>query len=511
MKTFPRLGMMVAAVVAMVGVTSCHQPPDVVVQKALEQSTALCAQGQSQAAVATLRKIYDDKDYASFRQRLLGAMLCINLSTGRVEAAQALFREAAAADPSQAAPVVGMIEENLFNSGRFDDLATWCASLQPLGFKDAQLTALADYHMKALEAGGKLGEIVKVLPGYLGRLPEAAGLALIERQFAFVVRAKNFEAADGLVALVAGGTSSPARAGLAARMRVDLLIVQGKRAEAEGFFRQQAATLPEDAASAILRRLIDCANRERQVGASDALCRFVLDSVKDRPALRDAAAESWLANAQALGSVDGMVERFVTLRKDGLKPAFLAVQLDRQYGFIMEKGAKQQFGPLLDLCQGFVAELNDDDRARVSNIMLDFCFYLDRFETALAIVEKGVPGRDEKSMKTLAAKIRGHLLLQQGKPQEAVASFREFMGYIAQEQGDQIDPVKGTRVTKEMILGLNAKRIGDILAGAADKEGAVKAYQEARDDYTTALKSFAESSAEYAKLKADIAAIPAAP
>jgi len=114
-------------------------------------------------------------------------------------------------------------------------------------------------------------------------------------------------------------------------------------------------------------------------------------------------------------------------------------------------------------------------------------------------------------MKTLAAKIRGHLLLQQGKPQEAVASFREFMGYIAQEQGDQIDPVKGTRVTKEMILGLNAKRIGDILAGAADKEGAVKAYQEARDDYTTALKSFAETSAEYAKLKADIAAIPAAP
>ena len=511
MRTLLKLGTVVVAVVVAMGVVSCHKSPDVVVQKAMDQSSALCAQGQAEAAVAVLRRVYDNKDCAAYRQRLLGAMLSINLSTGRVESAQSLFREVVAVAPDEAASVIGMIEQSLFNGGRFDDLATWCASLQSMAFKDAPLTAIADYHLKALEAAGKLGDVVKVLPGYVSRLPEAAGLGLIERQFALLMRTKNFEAANELVALVSGGTTSPARIGLAARMRVDLLVVQGKRADAESFFKQQAATWPETDASAILRRLVDCANRERQAGASDALCRFVLDAVKDRPVLRDTAGEIWVANAQALGSVNGVVERLVGLRKDGLKPAFLAGQVDRQYGFIMERGAKPQFGPLLDLCQSFVAELNDDDRARVSSIMLDFCFYLERFDTALAIVEKGIPGRDEKWKKTLAAKVRGHLLLQQGKPHEAVASFREFMGYIAKEEGDQIDPIKGTRVTKEMILGLNAKRIGDILAGAADKEGAAKAYQEARDDYTTALKSFAENSAEYAKLKADIAAIPTSP
>lgn len=511
MRMLLKLVAVLAAVVVAVGVSSCHKNPDIVVQKAMEESSALCSQGQPEAAVAVLHKVYDNKDCAAFRQRLLGAMLSINLSTGRVEAAQSLFREAAAADPEQAAPVIGMIEESLFNSGRFDDLAAWCAGLQPIAFKDAPLMVIADYHFKALEAAGKLGDVVKVLPGYVARLPEAAGLSLIERQFALLLRVKDLDAADGLVTLVSGGTASPTRVGLAARMRVELLVAQGKRAEAETFFKQKAAALPEADASAILRRLSGIATHERQAGDADALCRFVLDTLKDRPALRDTAGELWIGNAQTLGSIDGVVERLVALRKEGLKPVFIAGQLDRQYGFIMEKGAKPQFGPLLDLCQGIVAELNDDDRARISSIMLDFCFYLDRFDTALAIVEKGIPGRDEKWQKTLAAKVRGHLLLQQGKPQEAVASFREFMGYIAKEDGDQIDPVKGTRVTREMILGLNAKRIGDILAGAADKDGAAKAYQEARDDYTKALKSFVETSAEYTKLKADIAAIPAAP
>ena len=84
----------------------------------------------------------------------------------------------------------------------------------------------------------------------------------------------------------------------------------------------------------------------------------------------------------------------------------------------------------------------------------------------------------------------------------------EFMGYIAKEEGDQIDPVKGTRVTKEMILGLNAKRIGDILAGAGDKSGAAGAYQEARDYYATALKGFGENTPEAARIKEDLAAVP---
>jgi predicted negative regulator of RcsB-dependent stress response len=174
----------------------------------------------------------------------------------------------------------------------------------------------------------------------------------------------------------------------------------------------------------------------------------------------------------------------------------------------MAKGTKAEFLALLELCQALAPGLQAEDGARLSIIMLDLCFYLERFADALAIVEQKIPGRDSQWSRSLVSKIKAHLCLQQGKPREAVAHFREFMNAVAQDQADQIDPVSGTRVTKEMILGLNAKRIGDILAADGDKDGAAKAYQEARDAYTAALKGFSEGSSEYTKITNDRAAVP---
>ena len=493
------------AVVVILALTSCRQTPEALVQKAMAQSQSLLEHANVDGALAVLRQAYDDSVSDPLRVQLVGAMVSVNLSNNRIEAAQALFREVARRDPRLAAPMVGMIEERLMTAGRHDDLAAWCESLQASGLPEAALQAVADFHFKALDGAGRPGDVAKALPGYLARLPELAGLQLADRCFAAAMRAHATADAEAIVAALGTANASPARAGAVVRMRVDLLLAKGDRGAAEALFKQQAASLADDAASAILRRLVETADRD----AADALCRSVLDSVKDRNALRATAAELWIAGARSRGAVAVVIERLTALRKDGFTASFLLGQMDRLYGFIMERGTKAEFGPLLELCQAIVPDLGDDDRGRVSGIMLDLCFYLERFDTALGIVEKGIPGHDAKWARTLSSKIRGHLYLQQGKPQEAVASFREFMADIAKEDADQIDPVKGTRVTKEMILGLNAKRIGDILAGAADAAGAAKAYQEARDYYQKALTSFGEKTAEYAKIKADLAAIPA--
>lgn len=511
MRTCVRLGAVLLVLAMVAAGTSCRKNPEQIVKEAMEQSQALSAQGQTDAAVAVLRTAYETPACAGFRDRLLGPMLFLYLGSNRVDAAQSLFRELAARNVDEVAPAVGMIEERLFSAGRFEELAAWCAALQPLAFKEGQMAAIADYHIRALEAAGKPDDVIKVLPSYVQRLPEAAGLALLERQCGAFVRTKAFDKAEAVLAMIKGGAGSAARTGLYARLQVDLLIAQDRRAEAESFFKAQAAAVPEDAAVAMLRRLTDEAVRARQAADADALCRFVLDGIKDRPGFRNAAGELWIGTARSSGSVGPVAERLAALRKDGLPAAFILGQLDRHYGFIMDKAAKPEFGALLDMCQAMAGELSADEQGRIAGIMLDFCFYVERFDTALAIVEKGIPGRDEAWTKTLASKVRAHLLLQQGKPKEAVESFREFMGYIAKEEGDQIDPVKGTRVTKEMILGLNAKRIGDILAGAGDKDGAAAAYREARDYYDTAIKHFGEKTPEYAKLKDDIAAIPQAP
>lgn len=506
MRTRGNLGLMVVAGIAILTLTSCRQAPELVVRVAMDQSQAQLAQGNVDGALASLRRVYDDKRCASFHPQLLSTMMYINLSTNRMTAAQALFREVAARDAAEAAPLIGMIEERLLAEGRNDDLAAWCESLQGFAFGEAPLQTLSDLHFKALDAAQRSSEVIKVIPAYLARLSEGAGLALVERRFAAALRARSSADAAALIALVAAGPASPARTGAEARMRVDLMLMDGQRAEAEAFFKAKAASLPEDAACAILRKLAESVGPDR--APADALCRFVLDGIKDRPALRSVAADLWMAAARAQGSVAEAVTRLTVLRKDGFEPTFLIGQIDRHYGFIMDKGTRVEFAPLLALGQELMPGLKEDERGRLAGIMLDLCFYLENFQTALDLVEKGIPGRDEKWTKTLASKVRAHLYLQQGKPQESVACFREFMGYIAQEEGDQIDPIKGTRVTKEMILGLNAKRIGDILAGASDAAGAAKAYQEARDYYQTALKSFGEKTPEYAKLKEDLAAVP---
>jgi predicted negative regulator of RcsB-dependent stress response len=58
------------------------------------------------------------------------------------------------------------------------------------------------------------------------------------------------------------------------------------------------------------------------------------------------------------------------------------------------------------------------------------------------------------------------------------------------KDGDAADPATGVVHTREMILGRNAKRIGDIYRDmAGDAESAKAAYAEARAYYNKALAS----------------------
>jgi hypothetical protein len=140
--------------------------------------------------------------------------------------------------------------------------------------------------------------------------------------------------------------------------------------------------------------------------------------------------------------------------------------------------------------------------------MLDVSFCAGDFQAAARVVDAGVPGHDRKWHDMMGAKVHAHLALQQGNPREAVAQFRRFMECIAGEARDQFDPVTGSRVTRDMILGLNARRIGDILKAANDPAGARKAYAEARAYYEQAKAGLAEGSEEHRQIESDLAKLP---
>jgi hypothetical protein len=75
----------------------------------------------------------------------------------------------------------------------------------------------------------------------------------------------------------------------------------------------------------------------------------------------------------------------------------------------------------------------------------------------------------------------------------------------------EFDPLERIWVTREMILGLNAKRIGDILKKTGRQEQSALAYKEARAYFEKAIKDFPdETSREHQKILRSLTEIPSA-
>ena len=92
---------------------------------------------------------------------------------------------------------------------------------------------------------------------------------------------------------------------------------------------------------------------------------------------------------------------------------------------------------------------------------------------------------------------------------DAIKSFRAFMAIVeAGKDNEAADPATGVVHTEPMILGRNAKRIGDIFRDQVkDAEEAKKAYAEARKYYQEALEGKPEPEA-LKVIQAEMAEIP---
>jgi len=123
-----------------------------------------------------------------------------------------------------------------------------------------------------------------------------------------------------------------------------------------------------------------------------------------------------------------------------------------------------------------------------------------------------VPGHDPAWQATMLNKVKAHQALKEGNTDEAVKRFRAFMDAIAsQEDQGHRDPVTDERVSRPMILGYNAKRIGDILVAAGRADEAAKAYAEATANYRDALTAFAETDPEHKTITAALAELAKGP
>ena len=289
------------------------------------------------------------------------------------------------------------------------------------------------------------------------------------------------------------------------------MVLQNKWVEAEQQFVTLAPILPDKELAACLRRAVSAAGEKGKPDIVNRLCSFVLKTQKGKTRAKVEAAKQYLKLAREKKDIDKIITRLESLAGFGVPPIEIFYAYNEQFYFILKHGTPEQIAGLLHFSDSLEPLLGNTSALTEIKIMaLDNSFVLEDYKGALKRLEKGIPEKDKEWQEMSSTKLKAHLALQEGKKKEAIRLFRKFMDYVSVEQDLPVpDPLTGIEHTKEMCLGFNAKRIGDILKSMEDKQGSQKAYKEAKELYLKALSEVKPESKEYNYIQTKIAKISA--
>ncbi|MFA5044011.1 MAG: hypothetical protein WC381_09490 [Kiritimatiellia bacterium] len=216
-----------------------------------------------------------------------------------------------------------------------------------------------------------------------------------------------------------------------------------------------------------------------------------------------APAGAWLENDSIRKAYADIPVRLEALMQMGCPRNILASHYYDYWDTIIKENkpadmlAMLQFG---DRLSAVVTDARDKDMIRAC--ALDGYFLLEDYDRALKLLEKPFPDMKGADQANAINKIKAHLALQKGNKAEAIKRFRDFMETVKDWSDKQVYAATGLTYTKEMCLGLNAKRIGDILGSMNDAQGALAAYQEADGYYAVAQKEVRADTPEGEYIKA---------
>ena len=242
----------------------------------------------------------------------------------------------------------------------------------------------------------------------------------------------------------------------------------------------------------------------------ESMCKRLTEADAGKTALGADAGREWVAIA--------------TKRQDwGTALARLQWLLDTHPGdpAVQDAYEKSVYGALESgdekLKKSFVAigermldqPLSTDERNRVRQNLFNVAFLLEDYDEVIAILEKRLPQFEESWHDMALNKALAHKALKAGNKREAADRFKAFMDDTATEfTNPEIDPTTGMIYSKEMILGRNARRIGDLLTDIGDKQEARELYKQAIAHYESALNRLTQGSGEFEFVMDELGKIP---
>lgn len=492
-------------------IASCKPKITPDVSQAIAEVRQLAAEGQVDPAIARLESLWKSNDYKESMPAILAALVSIEVGADRMDAAQKRFLTVMTESPALAVQAFGIIEEALLARGENQEMVDWAIRLRSHKLGDAALTALARGHIRALAALGKKADIIVEVRHYLPCLSEAEAFGLADGYFQAAVQGRDWEQAEALVTTLSQMMpDSPVKRDAVVASTVSMILARDGWSAAEVYFRRMVQELTDARAAQVLRILGEAMVAAKALTAADALYGFGMVDDKTRPMFRGAAATGWLSVEGLRGSADELVRRLAVLKTREYPSDFIANLISRHYSCLLNKGTSKEFDALNLLLQSLrKGEQGKGLLRQLDGMLLDVSYFREDYEASLEIIERGLVIDDPANKALMICKVNAHIALKKGDYRTSIGLFRKFMEVIATEKSSSIDPVENIQVSPKMILGFNARRIGDIWIKAGSADEAAKAYTEAREHYEDALKEFPDAlSGENKKILRELNEIP---
>ena len=469
-------------------------------------------EGRTNEAISSIEAAFNKRAYSAYRPQILEAQLRLLIRCGQLDAARQRASKACT-DPTLAAGASELIYRFSRDQGDIFGAQAWAASLIDLpGVTHDTLLQALRWDISDLITLKKESQVLTVLGKAVQAQETAAdSLTLLRFTIEALLAANRLESVEQVLTLASTVKTNPAEINrLVTATRVQVYATRSDWTSLTGCFPAAVAALSDSELNNLLQTVITATAKAGNTAVFNQCADLIIRSptagakpMTVSTAVRKLGENTMEANKNAFpGWLMTMLRAKV--------PADPLIDLFTRffYSFSEQPASLKEllaFGELL------AQQIQDEEtRNDVKIKVLDGYFLLQDYDHALTMLEARIPGanRTEQWHAAAIVKIKAHRALQQNQPREAVKFFRDFMGELRASKETEIsDPVTGVFFPREMVLGRNAKRIGDILAGIPDAAEAAKAYAEANELYQQALKATSDATA-IKVIDAEIAQLP---
>ena len=523
MNVSPRIGFLMSSFALLLAASGCsHKSPEEIAQQLQSQVNQIImtanntlGQGRANEALASLDAAYTNSTFAPHRAQLLSAQLQLLLQCNRPADARSRAL-AASTDPALASGACEMLYRFYQASGDANNAVTWSSDLiNHKGTVNAMRLQAYNWCIADLVALHRDDQLPSLITSAIQTLPAPGdSMTLIRNSLNTLLSAGQLNTIEPVLAAATALKDNAAEVKqVSTATRVRAAAIGNNWAALVQQMTPAIEILPDADLEALLRAVFASTANARQLSVENQCAELVIfnASTNAKPFAVATAARKWTANTMA-SNKSALPSRLTAMLNTRQVSVALITEfyVQHYYAFVNQPEQLQQLLVLGDRLVPLVKE--DDTRNDIKLRLLESCFLTQDYDRALALLAARIPGdeRTEEWHLTAIAKIKAHQALKQNQPRAAVQHFREFMDMLQKSPEPLIsDPETGLRFPKEMVLGRNAKRIGDILKGIPDAVAAPRAFEEARGLYEQALKK--SNDAEAAKIiRAELAQLPAA-